>query len=112
MVPVSEPVGLQNGTKNVCFFNSDLQLLFSLSHFRNIVLRYPSISDAADPCSIVRQLFHTICLCGQNRDNSVVTYHHILRLGLPGYRSGRQFDAQEKLQKRYKLKKNAISHDW
>ena len=65
----SEPVGLQNGAKNVCFFNSDLQLLFSLSHFRDIVLRYPSVPNEANPCSIVRHLFQIIL--EQNRAISV-----------------------------------------
>ena len=65
MAFVSEPVGLQNGVKNVCFFNSDLQLLFSI--------------------------------LGQNSANPVATYPYILQLGLPGYKRGTQFDAQEYL---------------
>lgn len=93
MAFVSEPVGLQNGAKNVCFFNSDLQLLFSLSYFRDIALRYRSFSNDADPFSTVRHLFQI--MLGQNRAIPVVTDPHILQLGLPGYIRGTQFDAQE-----------------
>ena len=75
------------------FFNSDLQLLFSLSHFRDIVLRHPYISNDADPRSAVRHLFQTIL--GQNCANPVATYPYILQLGLPWYRRGSQFDVQE-----------------
>ena len=84
----SIPVGLENEGVNVCFFNSVVQVLYSLPSFRSYILQTSVINEVT---AFIRNLFQEI----KNARESVWSSYYIRNLGLRNYKYGTQDDAHE-----------------
>ena len=86
------PLGLKNYSgHNVCFFNSVIQVLFSVESFREHIRHL----DTIDPIVlIIKNLFREI----ESSDIPIETYLYVQSLELSHYQPGVQFDAPECLQ--------------
>ena len=85
----SRPLGLINhGGDNVCFFNSVIQVLYSIIPVREYVCQMETndLSTLA-----IKDLFTEIT----SSNKPIVTAKYIQRLGLTDYRFHNQYDAQE-----------------
>ena len=87
------PCGLFNNS-NVCFFNSDIQALFTLEYFRNHVINFTSqIPDETVAVENIKTLFRNIA---QSTSNDPIRTHECVQsLPMPGYVENSQFDAEE-----------------
>ena len=86
------PVGLENEGVNLCFFNSVIQVLYSLHKFRIYILE----SLPSNPLQReIKELFQQIC--DQNSNGPVRTSGHVKKLVpcLSNYSYGNQYDAHE-----------------
>lgn len=90
------PISLVNVSTD-CFFNSVIQVLFSLSSFRDHVrsfnahIHYGSYIEI-NAVNHIQQLFREM---EHKVMNHITTHEHIMALGLPDYVEHRQCDAQE-----------------
>ena len=89
---ISAPLGLKNyPNQNVCFFNSVIQVLFSVESFREHIRQLNTI----DPIVLtIKNLFRQI-ECSNHSNTSIETYLYVQSLELPDYQPGLQFDAHE-----------------
>ena len=84
----SKPLGLVNAEENVCFFNSVIQLLFSVESFREHIYHL----EANDMAALsIKNLFREM----EFSSNHVKTSLYIDNLQLGDYVFGQQYDAQE-----------------
>ena len=83
-------VGLKNSGQNVCFFNSVIQLLYSVKGFRELVCQ---IENCSSPVLHLKQLFTAM----KYSDTPLETYPFVASIELPNYdpTQRQQFDAQE-----------------
>ena len=83
------PLGLVNYGENVCFFNSVIQVLYSLSVFRDYInkLRPPAKGVAMK----IKSLFSEI----ETSSEPVRTSNYVRYLGRQHYEPRRQYDAHE-----------------
>ena len=72
------PIGLQNPGVNVCFFNSVIQMLYSLPKFWAYI---QNNFHKNDEIAIINTLVHDI-ICAYHPVN---TYDHVVRLNIPNY---------------------------
>ena len=84
------PLGLLNHGENVCFFNSVLQVLYSLPMFRQFVHELPTNTVEV---SAIRSPFSEI----SNSNVAVRTSTCVQKLRLHDYRFGMQYDAHDSL---------------
>ena len=105
---VSNPIGLINHA-NDCFFNSAIQVLFSLKIFRDHVRNFDvqntytinvdeQNSHKMYAARSIKRLFRAIeemKLKSNETRTLLMTHDYIRTLGLQGYEENRQFDAQE-----------------
>ena len=82
------PIGLQNLGVNVSFFNSVIQILCFLPEFWAYI---QNNFHKNDDIAIINTLVHDIFCANQ----PVNTYDHVVRLNIPNYQHGTQFDAHE-----------------
>jgi len=112
MINSEMPLGLLNlPGENVCFFNAVTQVLYSITAFRDYVLKYPLLCDNP-PVQSMKNLFREM----QTGNTAVRTrdylYNHNIDdidikkdkrdaniFGLQGYEIGKQYDAHECLLK-------------
>ena len=87
----NRPLGLVNGGKNVCFFNSVIQALYSITEFRDYVLQLPALLDNISLLAII-DLFKEI---RNSNNNPVVTSNYLKKVYLIDYIFGNQYDAHE-----------------
>ena len=81
------PVALKNSGENVCFFNSVIQILYSLLEIRLHVL---STALNNNVITQLRRLFRKM-----QSDKIVHTYPIVLDLHMPQYHNREQIDASE-----------------
>ena len=92
------PVKLENNGVNICFFNSNLQILYSIFEFHAFI----------EECSLLNPnnniedtRYNTVCLLQtiframRDANEPVQTFAFIRQLNLPGYNFGLQYDAEE-----------------
>ena len=84
----SIPVGLENEGVNVCFFNSVVQVLYSLPSFRSYILQTSVINEVT---AFMRNLFQEI----KNARESVQSSYYIRNLRLRNYKYGTHHNAHE-----------------
>ena len=84
----SVPKGLQNQGENVCFFNSVVQMLYSLPEFRHEILSHGSSDE-----TIIA--FKNLMAEISNSNKAVKTSHYLQQIRLHDYVSGMQYDAHE-----------------
>ena len=83
------PLGLVNYWENVCFFNSVIQVLYSLSVFKDYITNLrPPIKGVAMK---IKNLFSEI----ETSSEPVRTSNYMRYLGLQHYEPGMQYDAHE-----------------
>ena len=79
------PLGLMNNGENVCFFNSVMQVLYSLPLFRGYINQLQPVEGVAMP---IKNLFREI----ETSKEPVKTSHYVRYLNLLGYESGMHCD--------------------
>ena len=84
------PLGLLNIGENVCFFNSVIQALYSITAFRDYVLKLLLFRDNP-PAVSIKNLFREIA----SANNPIRTSEYLKHLELLDYTSGTQYDAHE-----------------
>ena len=84
----SIPLGLINQGENVCFFNSVIQVLYSLPIFKDYIQQLQPIEGVV---SEMKSLFKKI----ENSSIPVRTSSYVPKLGLYDYVLGMQYDAHE-----------------
>ena len=82
------PIGLRNPGVNACFFNSIIQILCTLAKFRVYI---QNEFHRNDDIKIINTLVHDVISANQ----PVNTYNDVVRLNIPNYQHGTQFDAHE-----------------
>ena len=84
------PLGLQNENVNVCFFNSVIQVLYSLPDFQNYVGNMPILNQCFGQ---LKELFREINT--QHSSEPIKTSKYVTNIGLRNYRFRSQHDAHE-----------------
>ena len=87
---LNKPLGLLNLGENVCFFNSVIQVLYSITAFRDYILSLLLFTDNP-PVVSIKNLFREI----GSSNNPVRTSEYLKHLELLDYKSGTQYDAHE-----------------
>ena len=82
------PLGLMNQGENVCFFNSVIQILYTLPAFREFIQQ---LSPTNAVVSEIKNLFGEI----ESSNVPVRTSDYVQNLGLRDYSLGMQYDAHE-----------------
>ena len=77
-------IGLKNLEQNVCFFNSVIQLLYSIPKLRAEIFNRNDLP-------LIKNLFREI----RSAKNPVETFPYVIGLGMNNYQPYSQFDAQE-----------------
>ena len=90
IIPVkSQPLGLINRpNENVCFFNSVIQVFYSIPECHQYIYQLEPTDDAV---SEIKKLFTQI----ESSTDPISTSVCVQNLGLTDYRFGYQYDAQE-----------------
>ena len=82
------PLGLSNIGENVCFFNSVIQILYSIPAFQEFIRKLPPVNEVV---STIRDLFAEI----STSNVPVRTSRYLQNIGLTNYVFGMQYDAHE-----------------
>ena len=95
VVERNTPLGLINKS-NVCFFNSVIQVMYSLSDFRDLVLNCV-IGDNEKSNAVLNMkiLFQDIENATKTDRHSVRTHECVMSLNLIEYTENNQYDAEE-----------------